>query len=550
MSGIAALIYEVAWTRPLQMVLLSTTYTYAIIFAAFMAGLGIGALIISRYIHRIKNLPAAFGLLEAGIAVYGAILLHLFNLVPDIYRAVYPLRHNFIFFEFVLYAIVFALFLIPTTLMGATFPIVAKILSSEKIGKGVGFAYSANNFGAIIGSIAAGFLLVPLLGIKGSIVVAGIINLIVAAMMLFSFAEKAAKIVLPAAAVLFFIFIFTAKYDIDEMHSSGYYADLPKDMALDWKTVYYKEGMHGTVAVQQYKDERSFTLLMNGKGQGSNVITDWRVNQLLAALPLLINPGAKNALVIGLGTGTTSGLLAQAVDTTTIEIEPAILGAAKYFSEVNHDVLENSRHKIVIGDGRHFLLKTDEKWDMIIPEPSDPWQSFSSALFSEEFFRLAAEHLNESGIFMQWVPSSSMSEDSFKSFYKTFNSVFPSVAVFANIRENEEFAVPLPPSEFLLIGSNNEIAFNDLDRKFKELPVSLKNDLSKAGIPSASEIRFLFLASGRQIGNYAVDAELLDDDMPLLETSVARYIISSKTSLEVINSLQEFLRENAGKKSS
>lgn len=550
MSGIAALIYEVAWTRPLQMVLLSTTYTYAIIFGAFMAGLGIGAFIISKYIHRIKNLPATFGLLEAGIAVYGVILLHLFNLVPDIYRAVYPLRHNFILFELVLYAIVFALLLIPTTLMGATFPIVAKILSSEKIGKGVGFAYSANNLGAIIGSIAAGFILVPLLGIKGSIVVAGIINLIVAGVMLFTFAEKAAKIILPIAAVVFFIFVFTAKYDIDEMHSSGFYAIFDKDMTLAGKVVFYEEGLHGTVAVKEYKETGNFALYINGKGQGSNVITDWRVNLLLAALPLLANPEAKNALVIGLGTGTTSGQLSQAVDTTTVEIEPAILDAAKYFSEVNHNVLENSRHKIVIADGRHFLLKSDEKWDVIIPEPSDPWLSFSSALFSEEFFRLAAEHLNDEGVFVQWIPSSAMDEESFKAFYKTFSSVFPNVMIFANIKETEPLAVRAATTEMLLIGSKREIKLEDMENNFVKLNPALQKDLRQVGIFSFSNIKLLLLASGRELKEYTADSELLTDDNPLLEFSMAKTIVAGTPEFNAVNSIQEFLEQNAEKKSS
>lgn len=545
MSGIAALIYEVAWTRPLQMVLLSTTYTYAIIFAAFMAGLGLGALIISRYIHRIKNLPAAFGFLEAGIAVYGAILLHLFNLVPDIYRAVYPLRHNFILFEFVLYGIVFALLLIPTTLMGATFPIVAKILSSEKLGKGVGFAYSANNFGAIIGSIAAGFLLVPLFGIKGSIVVAGVLNLLVAALMLFTFAEKAAKIILPVAAVLFFAFVFTASYDIDEMHSSGYYALFDKDMVKSGNIIFYQEGLHGTVAVKEYRESGKYALLINGKGQGSNVIADWRVNLLLAALPLLANPDANNALVIGLGTGTTSGLLAQAVDTTTVEIEPAILDAAKYFSGVNHNMLENNRHNLVIGDGRHFLTKTGDKWDIIILESSDPWMSFSSALFSEEFFRLAAEHLNDNGIFVQWLPSSAMDEESFNSFYKTFSSVFPNVMVFANIKKTEPLAVRSATTEMLFIGSKQEINLAEMGNNFANLSPALQKDMRQSGIFSFSNIKSLFLASGNEIEGFAENAGLITDNSPLLEFSIARTIVSGASGFNAPEELAEFLKGNA-----
>ena len=101
---------------------------------------------------------------------------------------------------------------------------------------------------------------------------------------------------------------------------------------------------------------------------------------------------------------------------TTVEIEPAILDAARHFSKMNHNVLDNKNHKIVIADGRNFLLKTNEKYDIIIPEPSDPWQSFSASLFSKEFIELAASRLNDGGIYVQWAPLYGMGADDFRSF--------------------------------------------------------------------------------------------------------------------------------------
>ena len=189
-SGIAALIYEITWIRPLQFVFGSTTYTISIIFAAFMLGLALGSLIISKYIEKIKNLPLTYAMIEFGIGLYGILLLSIFNLLPGIYNGFYPLYANFYLFETIKFILVFFILLIPTTLMGATFPIIVKFYTQQKIGKAIGEVYSANNLGAIIGSFAAGFILIPLIGIKGSIIFAGSINILIGSIIILKAKES------------------------------------------------------------------------------------------------------------------------------------------------------------------------------------------------------------------------------------------------------------------------------------------------------------------------------------------------------------------------
>ena len=178
-SGMAALIYQITWIRPLQFIFGSTVYTISIIFSVFMAGLALGSWIISKHVDEIKNLPKTYALFEIGIGLYGVLLLSIFNLLPKIYNSLYSLHTNFYLFEIIQFLIVFLVLLIPTTLMGATFPIIVKYYTEHKIGKAIGEAYAANNVGAIIGSFAAGFILIPLIGIKGSIIFAGAINLVI-----------------------------------------------------------------------------------------------------------------------------------------------------------------------------------------------------------------------------------------------------------------------------------------------------------------------------------------------------------------------------------
>lgn len=183
-SGAAALIYEITWIRPLQFLLGSTTYTISIIFSAFMLGLALGSWFISKRIGKIKNLPKTYAHIEMAIGLYGVLLLSIFNILPDIYDGLYFLHGNFYLFEIVQFLLVFIVLLVPTMLMGMTFPIIVKYYTKNKLGRAIGEAYAANNLGAIIGSFAAGFILIPLIGIKGSIIFAGVINMLIGSLIL------------------------------------------------------------------------------------------------------------------------------------------------------------------------------------------------------------------------------------------------------------------------------------------------------------------------------------------------------------------------------
>jgi spermidine synthase len=182
LSGMAALIYEVVWTRPLSLIFGSTVYAVSTMLAAFMGGLALGSYILSKYADKLKNPLRVFAFLEIGIGIYGLIIIWLFNILPYPYLWIWN-NFNFSFgaFNFVQFLLCFLVLLIPTTLMGATWPVVNKayIRHIEKVGKGTGTLYSVNSVGAIIGAWSAGFILIPWLGIKGSSIFAASLNLII-----------------------------------------------------------------------------------------------------------------------------------------------------------------------------------------------------------------------------------------------------------------------------------------------------------------------------------------------------------------------------------
>lgn len=352
--------------------------------------------------------------------------------------------------------------------------------------------------------------------------------------------------IISASILLFLVFVFVGNYSIQQMHSGGFYRTQEIYENLG-PVLYYEEGLYATVTVRDLISPfgRGKALFINGKGQGSTEIADLRVNYLLAYLPKLIRSETENSLVIGLGTGTTSGQLSQVSETTTIEIEPEVLGASKHFRNFNLDVLNNENHKLIIDDGRNYLLRNDGKYDVIIPEPSDPWQSFSTNLFSREFFELAKEDLGENGLYLQWVPIYQMSPEDFKSFYKTFNSVFPNVVAFANIKLSEDTPVKFSTSEIILVGSENEININEemFNGNYNSLPKISKQGLGTLRLSSGSDIYNLKLFDSRDLEGYAEKAKVITDDNLLLEFSSAKNVYNQNPE-EVIADINDFLEKN------
>jgi spermidine synthase len=186
-SGMAALIYEVIWTRELSLVFGSTVYAVSMMLTAFMSGLSLGSFMGGKWADRSKNLIALFGRLELGIAVFGLLTIPLIQVLPTLYFFVYnTIKPSFVLFFFFQLLLSFVIMLIPTTFMGATFPVVTKInaTSLEELGLDVGNVYSINTVGSIVGSLGSGFMLIPLIGIKGTTFVAAGLNLFVAASMI------------------------------------------------------------------------------------------------------------------------------------------------------------------------------------------------------------------------------------------------------------------------------------------------------------------------------------------------------------------------------
>ena len=353
------------------------------------------------------------------------------------------------------------------------------------------------------------------------------------------------KMLVGVSIFLFVVLASIGNYSIQQMHSGGFYRTSEEVKQLG-DVVYYEEGLYATVTVRELAP-RGYALFINGKPQGSFEIMDLRVNSLLAYLPSMIKPQTENALVIGLGTGTTSGQLAQVSKVTTVEIEPKVIEATNYFKSFNLNILENPSHDLIIDDGRNYLLKTKTKYDIIVQEPSDPWQSFSSSLYSKEFFELVKEDLEEDGLFVKWVPIYTMSPEDFKKFYRTFDSVFPNNIAFANIKSSEDTPVKFGTSEIILVGSKSEIGISEekFIQGYNSLSENSKQYLANLRLSSGMEVYHLLLFTSEQMDGYADDAESVTDDRPILEFSTAKNVLNQKPRA-VIEDINNFLGDIDG----
>lgn len=497
-SGAAALMYEVIWTRELSLLFGSTVYAVSTMLTAFMSGLTIGAFIGGRLADRAKNLFALFGFLELGIGIFGLLTFPIINLLSPVYFFIFNAFHgSFYLFFAAQFLLSFLIMLIPTSLMGATFPVVSKIETKalEELGEDIGGVYSINTLGSIIGSFSAGFIFIPLIGLKATTFVAAGLNVLVALTMLYLGRVELRKIFVGVGIILAaFLSVYFSQeeaYPFSFYQITRYktYEDYLRDKS-SLTPVFIRDGLYGKVVVMidGYGD---YFLQNDGKIEGSTVLSDQKTTSLLAHLPIAYASQPEEVLVIGLGTGQTVREVLrhpEVKQVDVVEINPDILKAAKYF--VGDEVFTDPRVRFIIADGRNYLLTTKKKYDVISSEPSYPLSHGVASLFTYEFYQLVREHLNEGGVFCQWIPMYFLDEKGFFSMTKTFGLVYPEAHIWnATMGNLSHGQIPLA-GDGIFIGVNGEMK-NPAEVKAAAMEyMPLKEDFSYiANIPMLA--RFL-----------------------------------------------------------
>lgn len=458
-SGLAGLIYEVAWTRMIVLALGSTVYSFTLVLAVFIFGLAAGSALAARWVGRAASPERALAVLQFAIGAAALVALPFIGALPVTFASVMDaLRKDFDGLLLAQAGLITILILPPTLLMGAVFPFACRIAAAggEGVGRSVAGVYTWNTLGSIVGTFVATFLIVPSAG-PGAAARTGIaVNMAAAAFLLWTSGSRR-WIALPAAATAVAFFTGGLK---PEILSAGSYlygnrvvrsareSGLPIGEHLEKfaRIVDARWDAYGLVTVHR-SGLSELTLRINGKVDASTNGLDMMTQQWLAHLPLLHHAAPRKALVIGLGAGITAGTAAEypveRVD--CVELSPAVAALAGHFSAINRDCLKDPKVRLTVGDGRHYVRCSRERYDVIICEPSNLWLSGMANLFTRDFFQEAAAKLAPGGILCQWVHAYRLSEEDFRSVLRTFFSVFPGGGVWEVV----------PGGDYLLLGRSD-----------------------------------------------------------------------------------------------
>ncbi len=530
-AGLASLASEVLWTRVLRLVVQGTTQAFAAMLVNFLLGIGLGAIIADRLVANGKRSPVTlFGITQLMLVALSGAAMFVGSQVPRLLVLIQGSTDIIPHEAWVVLAVSTVLLFPLALVLGTSIPLAWKIAGgdAEEAADYSGRILATNTLGGLLGSLAAGFLLVPNLGINASVMVVAIVHCIAATIAFVSRAYNARLVPKVLAAVgpfALFVGMITVEpslnvpYLLDAWYD-GYSAVVsgPSDPQWDEEghLLFLEEGRNTTVSV--LNREGSLRLFNDGRpesgfggadpGFGEELVT-------LGSLPSLVAEEHNRAMVIGLGAGhTTSVLLGgpwERVD--VVELENSVVNAARFLHETREVdfPLDNERAHTIVDDARaQLVLAAEDTYDAIVSQPSHPWLAGSSALYTHEFFQEADRALTPGGVLVLWSNLFRMDIRHLKSIVATLLEVFPHVNAF--IAET---------SSFILLAGQHPIVFDDALQERLQVE-GLQPFLQPFAMDTPADFaRFVELdtASARAC---SAGADLIIDDKPVLEFELAR----------------------------
>src|SRR3989475_8886189 len=414
LTGAVSFVFEIGWIRMLSLVLGSSTHSFELMLSAFILGLACGGYWVRRRIDSITDPTRFLGIVQVAMGLLALATLPLYGQMFELMRAVMnglaKTDSGYTLFLLSSHGIALAIMFPATFCAGTTLPLITFALLGHGE-KAIGAVYSANTLGSILGVLAAAHIGMPLCGLKGLISAGAALDVALGLVLLWRLAH-APRLRTSAAALALACFgaVLTGVHLDSYKMASGVFRRGDLYSERDATMLFHRDGKTATVSLMDFGTDRS--LRTNGKSDGAiNMdpngarVSDEITMTLTAAIPLAYRPDATSAAVIGIGTGlTTHTLLGSSAlrSVETIEIEPAMAEASRRLAPRNTNAFADPRSHIIFDDAKTFFSTHNRKYDIIISEPSNPWVSGVSSLFTGEFYRLARRHLNPEGILVQW----------------------------------------------------------------------------------------------------------------------------------------------------
>jgi len=554
LTAFASLLDEIAWTRVLVMVVGGSTYAFTLVLLMFLLGIGLGSAVVAAR-RTARPTTAADAAVAQGITGAGAaLLLGFFGALPLYILAVLQHPGFGTTARLALLGVaVGAVVLIPAIGMGLSFPLLADLAAPRDAARGadVGAAYALNTLGSIAGAVLTGFVLVVALGtettLRIGLVVNGVVALVLAIYAARGVAEGSAEHRALQSRVLVGGLLgsvalgaaFTAPGWSTRLIDLGptIYGRQPMDAAgrraflthRGTRQLAFREGWNATVSVWEGLSGR--TLRLNGKVDASDH-GDMNTQIMLGLAPAAARPEPASALVIGFGSGVTTRVLSQVPGmrrVRVVEIEPAVLAMSGLFQGVNDSVLARRTVEAVVDDARSALQLHDDRFDVIVSEPSNPWVAGVATLYTPEFFRIVRSRLAEDGVYCQWVQVYQLPLPVVASVVRNLRAVFPHVEVW--------FSSSL---DLMVLGSGRPIRYDRAWLARLLAPATSVGALSREwlGVDSAGDHfgrRLLGEAGAARLAERATLAH--SDDRPELEFVAARRFLDPVWDPYVFDSL-------------
>jgi spermidine synthase len=528
-TGAVSMGLEVLYSRALALIAGGSLQAFALVLMSFILGIGLGSVAISSAkAARKYGLNTIYFLLlgAAAIVITNVLLIEEWTVLYS--QAKFGLARNpmgYAWHQIAMAATAFILLGLPAAFLGAVVPLSIRLLESSQttLGDQVGRLLTANTIGAVTGVLLTGFFLMPVIGLRGALGILAIALIVVTALVAF---QREQSRMMMTAVVLVCAAIAAIASTGDRWRTimgAGIFRLRDTSATRGWiqqrkaegELLYYKDSADATVSVERSHspgDESQIILRINGKTDASSR-GDLSTQYLLAHLPMMARPDAKQAFVLGFGSGITAGsLLGHPIERVTIaENCRPVLEASYLFAEWNHGVRTNSRARIINEDARAVLKLRPDKYDIIISEPSNPWVVGIGSVFSQEFYQMAADRLVGGGIMAQWFHKYEMSDNIIFLVIRTFGSVFPHLEIWDT-----------QDGDIILLGSNQPWESNPAQyQKIFERP-GPRQDLSKIGLNSAVSLWMRQIASQKTAFAITGDGPVQTDEFPILEYHAPR----------------------------
>jgi spermidine synthase len=550
-EGFLAFALEIAWTRYFTVVLGSSTYSFSLVLAAFLSGIALGSAWLSRAQEALGRPLRVFGWTQvlAGLAVLAPLGLYPWG--PWLMLNTGALFSSdpaaFYLFGALQLLLCYLVMLPPTMLIGMALPLLVKGLGRDlaRLGSDSGRVYAWNTWGNVAGALLAGLVLLPALGMErllhGAALGSAVLGL--ASLALFThLRDRAFWLRLGAAALVLGAVSHavgpwrtegfalhsarraTTTSSLQEARArlSSYRTELFEDDPAALLMVYATEGLRG---------HELLTLTVNGKPDASSH-TDLPTQVLSGHLPLLLAPQPGEVLVVGLASGITAGaVLAHPVSRLdVVDIVSAMPRATRLFGPWNREPLADPRLHLIVDDARGYLSQTRARYDVIISEPSNPWMAGTGALFSREHYARAARALAPDGVYLQWLQTYELADETFAAVVRTFREAFPHVYAFQGNAE-----------DLLMLGSRRPLApdWSEVRQRF-DVP-AVREDLGRLRIGSLASLLAFQRLSPSSVDYIAARTTLENtDDNLFLEYRAPRDLFA-RAHVSLVSSLDERL---------